>query len=184
MKRSLFVLLTLLLLQCGHALSDVYVSPEEHRAWAKEGLEKQLAEVPKDKQVQFVQQKLKEMPLKRQELSMKIQMAEEAAAKGDHSGPPAYFLRKGFEGFDYEEEALKNWLADHGHPVKSGAKTEKGKTPKPSATSGALPDQQTTTHTDTTSGSSAPTSPAGAVPLVAMILLAAGGLLGLRRALA
>ena len=182
MKRSLFVLFTLLLIQCGYALADVYVSPEEHRAWAKEGLEKQLAEVPENKQVQFVQQKLKEMPLKRQELEMKVKMAEAAAAKGDHSGPPAYFLRKGFEGFDYEEEALKNWLAAHGHPVKPGKKTEKGGTPKPSATSGALPQHPSTTHID--SASSAPAPPASSASLVALMLLAAGGLLGLRRALA
>lgn len=182
MKRSLFVLLTLLLLQCGHALADVYVSPEEHRAWAKEGLEKQLAEVPKDKQVQFVQKKLKEMPLKRQDLEMKVKMAEEAEAKGEHTGTPSYFLRKGFEGFDYEEEALKNWLAEHGRPVKSGSKSEKGKTPKPSATSGALPQHPGATHID--SASSAPTPPPNSASLVALVLLAAGGLLGLRRALA
>ncbi|MCA9781247.1 MAG: hypothetical protein KC800_31215 [Candidatus Eremiobacteraeota bacterium] len=152
-----------LLLLLGVAYADVYVSPEEHTRMAKDGLERQLAEVPKEKQVEFVQQKLREIPLKRQELELQVAAAEEAEENGSR-GVPAYFLRKGFTTIDYEEQALKDWLAEHG----ASPKTESS--PKDGKKSVAVP--------------TVPPPPFGSVPMVAIVFLAAGVLLGLRRALA
>lgn len=152
-----------LFLLLGVAYADVYVSPEEHSRMAKEGLERQLAGVPKDKQIEFVQQKLREMPLRRQELELEIAQAEEAEANGS-GGVPAYFLRKGFTTLDYEEKALKDWLAERGVSPKTEGSSKEAKQ------SGLVPP--------------VPSPPLGSVPLVAIVLVAAGALLGLRRALA
>ena len=130
---------------------------------AKAGLERQLAEVPKEKQVEYVQQKLREMPLRRQELELEVAQAEEAEANGT-GRVPAYFLRKGFTTLDYEEQALKDWLAERGVSPKTESSTKEVKE------SGLVPP--------------VPSPPFGAVPLVAIVFVAAGALLGLRRALA
>jgi len=154
--------LCLLLLVVSHA--DVYVSPEEHSRMAKEGLERQLADVPKEEQVEFVRQKLREMPLRRQELELEVAQAEEAEANGT-GRVPAYFLRKGFTTLDYEEKALKDWLAER------GVSPETESSPKGVKESGLVVPP-------------VPSPPFSSVPLVALVFVAAGALLGLRRALA
>lgn len=152
--------------------ADVYVSPEEHREWAKQGLEQQLAGVPADKQVEFVEDLLAKIPQERLDLELKISMAEKAESEGgDRTGPPTYFLRKGFESIKYKEIILKEWLTEHGKPPKAA----------PGETNGqATPSKNTSPGLGSISAVGAPSRTA----LVALVFLAAGVLLGLRRALA
>jgi hypothetical protein len=110
MKRFLWLTLLVTLLGLS-AQADVYVSPDEQRSMAREWLNGQLAEVPDSDRVKFVEDLLAKIPLERADLQMKVAEAEKADAKGERSGPPAYFLKKGFESINYREEVLKEWLA-------------------------------------------------------------------------
>lgn len=184
--------LIILLLLSSLAQADVYVSPEEHRAYARQGLEEQLSQVPADKQVQFVEGLLAKIPQERQELELKVEAAEAAEAKGERQGPPAYFLRRGFEGIDYKEEAIKEWLAAHkGNSQARPSPSPQSSAPSASPTLAADPQSPPTASPTLAAEPSAPpaprTAPAAAVgstQLVALALLGAGILLGLRRALA
>ncbi len=164
MKR-IKIFLFLLLFLCPAAQADVYVSPEEHRAMAKSGLDAQLAKVPKDKHVSYVQGLLKQIPLDRLELDKKIQEREKS-----RSGPPAYFLAKGYKSIDYREELYRAWLKERGvKPLDdaSPARTKLKKPPSSQSNSTFEADQPVLSSTH----------------LIALVFAAGGVLLGLRRAL-
>lgn len=175
MKKLRIVLFMLLMVLAVQA--DVYVSPEEHRAWAKQGLEEQLAKVPADKQVEFVKAQLAKIPQDREDLKRQVAEAEAAEANG-RKGPPAYFLAKGFEGIDYREEALKNWLAEH----KDGVPQAKP-SPSPQSHTPLTPPSLEGQSAKPESGSGT-VAALGSAQIVALVLLGAGLLLGARRALA
>lgn len=177
MKHLKIVLFTLLMVLAVQA--DVYVSPEEHRAWAKQGLEEQLAKVPADKQVEFVKAQLAKIPQDRKDLEMQVAEARAAEASGkERKGAPSYFLAKGFEGIDYREEVLKAWLAEHkdGVPQAKPSPSPQSHTP---LTPPSLEGQSAKPESD-----SGTVAALGSTQIVALVLLGAGLLLGARRALA
>lgn len=178
MKQSLSILLLTLFAFLSQASADVYVSPEEHRSFARDGLNRQLADVPPEEQVQFVKDLLAKIPQERLDLEMRVKQAE--AGHGD--GPPAYFLRKGFDSINYREEILKEWLAEHeGKAIPQAPQKE---SPKPNS---PAPSPETSTAPSTSNQSPPPpssgSSPLSATSAVALLLLGSGVLLGLRRAL-
>lgn len=179
---ALFVLLTFTV----HA--DVYVSPEEHRAYARQGLEEQLSKVPTDQQVEFVQDLLEKIPLERQQLEMQISEAEAAQARGEHSGPPPYFLRKGFEPLKYKEEVMKEWLAAHkAGPQAKPSASPQSLSPVASPTVAGQPPQSPPSNSSANPSPGVPqtgTTALGSTHLMALALMGAGLLLGIRRALA
>lgn len=165
--RRLFLGLILLYCLSPGVWADVYVSPEEHRAMAKEGLEAQLASVPKEEQVEFVQALLDKIPLDILELQVEIE-----EAKKSKTGTPAYFLAKGFDTIEYRAQIYREWLSEHGaqprEPDKSG-------TPKATASPAKQEGHRASPLSDRPMLSS--------THLVALAFLAGGLLLGLRRAL-
>ncbi len=166
MRRIILELILLCCLAPG-VLADVYVSPEEHRAMAKEGLEAQLASVPKEEQVEFVQALLDKIPLDILELQMEIE-----EAKKSNTGTPAYFLAKGFDTIEYRAQIYREWLSEHGvEPPEA----EKPGTPNATASPAKKEGHRVTPGSDRPMLSS--------THLVALAFLAGGLLLGLRRAL-
>lgn len=173
MKYTLTLLFLALFVFLGQASADVYVSPEEHRTMARDDLNRRLADVAPEKQVQFVKDLLADIPKERSDLEVKVKLAEQ----NPNSSPPAYFLRKGFTHIDYREAILKEWLAEN-----EGKATQ---APQKSEADPAVPATDPTTDS---SDSSRPTPSTGTggpgtAGSVALILLGSGILLGLRRAL-
>lgn len=177
MKNPITILILTLLTLFTASSADIYVSPEDHRAFARDGLAKQLANVPAEEQVLFVRDLLNKIPLDRMELERRINEAEAGVGKGT----PVYMLRKGFDSINYREEIYKEWLEKYeaNPPSEPAKRPEKPQTP---AVRTSPSDNSNVTPTSNLA-QDPPPSPRNTTTAVAVLLVGSGLLLGLRRAL-
>lgn len=120
-------LLTLFLV--APALADVYVQPELEREMAEIGIMRKLLTYSPAQRRAEAKKMLKNIPLERQELDMKIEEAKARQERGERRGPPVYMLRKGHDSINEKEAALSRMLQYKNHGVWTAPQSNKEHVP-------------------------------------------------------